>query len=150
MKTLKSLLSMFNFMDVMSRMVVIYPDEKDNTLDYAKVYKQLLKLDPISTSMKIHIASIDKNFIPKNQESYVSGYLVNEESPEGLWAIEFTDWREWLGMEIEDGTQANYSDLDIVCHSLWEMTVYSYDYDEIQNKLEEMKDIVEELKSQGD
>lgn len=59
--------------------------------------------------------------------------------PKGL---DFTPWEQWLGMEIEGNTYNSFTALEIICHSIYEMTFYSFDENEIKKKWEEIEKIV--------
>jgi len=65
--------------------------------------------------------------------SFQDGTTRRETAPEAEWddergneeasfGIEFTDWAEWLGMEIDPQTADRYPELAIIGHCLWEMT----------------------------
>jgi hypothetical protein len=47
---------------------------------------------------------------------------LRADGSEESFCIALVDWEDWLGMEIDPGIRINYSELDIVCHCLWEMT----------------------------
>jgi hypothetical protein len=140
MITLKDLIVRFNILGIKHRLVELYPEEEEILDEYEKVYNKLCEMESIQSQYKIHIR-------PRVEEKHewisVSGYLVTDENPEGTWAIDFTDWNEWLGMEIEQETLENFTALDIICHCLFEMTVYSFDEDEITNQAKYLKEVVE-------
>jgi hypothetical protein len=55
------------------------------------------------------------------------------------YAIEFTDWAEWLGMEIDLETLLSYSEVDILGHCLWEMTFCGYSPEDVKRAMEEIE-----------
>ena len=61
--------------------------------------------------------------------------VTNDVTP---YALEFTDWSEWLGMNISDLTLSSYSEREIIAHCLYEMTFFGYSNDEIFNKSQEL------------
>lgn len=63
------------------------------------------------------------------------------------YAIEFTPWNEWLGMDIEPSTLENLSYEEILGHCLWEMTFVSWDQNEIKEKIEDLGKMVDDYKS---
>ena len=71
---------------------------------------------------------------------------------EQSFALEFNDWSEWLGMRIDPETANNIelSKADIIAHALWEMTFISYNEEEIQDKANELKSAVEEVKNMSE
>jgi len=38
------------------------------------------------------------------------------------YAIEFTEWKQWLGMDIASVTLKRFLELEIITHCLYEMT----------------------------
>ncbi len=61
-----------------------------------------------------------------------------EENEPVSYAIEFTDWAEWLGMEVDPTTLASYEELEILSHCLWEMTFMGYTPEAIQQAREQL------------
>lgn len=51
------------------------------------------------------------------------------------FALEFTPWEEWLGMEIDTNTLYKFDDLEIICRCLLEMTFISLDEEEIKKEI---------------
>ncbi len=135
-----------------------------NTNEYKVVYNRLLELNSSETRFKIYIEEVfDKNF---DDEPYVSitgkdGTLNNESSDfkhmgydkdsdfansEINYSLSLTDWKEWLGMDIDDVTIKNYKNYKIISHCLWEMTFYGFDQHTILQHTEELKKREEEEK----
>ncbi|MCL0060381.1 hypothetical protein M1N88_00625 [Dehalococcoidia bacterium] len=52
------------------------------------------------------------------------------------YGIDFTDWAEWLGMEIDQESFSKYSELDIIGHCLWEVTFYGFIQDDIRKTID--------------
>ena len=48
--------------------------------------------------------------------------------------IEFTPWREWLGMEINGSTLKQFNETEILSHCLCEMTYAGFNEGENQNE----------------
>lgn len=61
------------------------------------------------------------------------------------YAIEFVPWSEWLGMEISTETQVKYSELEILAHCLWEMTIAGYSEAAIKNQIDEIMQAKEDM-----
>ena len=59
-------------------------------------------------------------------------------------AIEFTPWSQWLGMEITENALENFSELEIMGHSLYEMTFIGLEEDSIQNEIKRIQEIRDE------
>ncbi len=74
----------------------------------------------------------------------VSGKRMNETMK---YALEFSPWENWLGMELDKITLREFSHYDIIAHSLYEMTYIGYSQDEIKQQLEELNSAVDEIKN---
>ena len=135
--------------------------------DYEKVFFKLRAMDSVETKMRICLSYIDENdFFPPDiaGEPYWDIYgrdgTLNKETAfsnnhelqewlddETTYALDFTPWNEWLGMEI-DGDCANDIRLtraDIASNCLWELTFIAYDEENIQERLDGLKQQVDEI-----
>lgn len=92
----------------------------------------------------LHKDTEDVKIFPKAGEDWLNS--------EVNWGLEFNPWNEWLGMSIDPETANNIelSKADIVAHALWEMTFCGYEEEEIQDKANELKERVEEVKNMSD
>lgn len=138
------LIKKVNVEDVEKRMVEIYPDEKD-AVDggvYENIINLLLEKTPLESDMSIVLEKVKDKDFKGNPVSYisVSGLSKKDNDCEAeKWAIEFCDWAEWLGMDIESNTLIEYSEIDIVVHCLNEMTFNGYTeerQEEVKSELE--------------
>jgi len=153
----KELLYKYNWDDVHSTLLQLYPDQERNVEGYRQVFETLRTITPVETNMRICIESV---FDEDEDEYYASvsgkdGTLMKEQKdipPEFLkdddignqevsYGIEFTDWAEWLGMEIDPETLSNYSEVDILGHCLWEMTFYGYTREDVKKAMDEIEQI---------
>lgn len=103
----------------------------------------------IETKMHIVIQDVFDEY-DKEYYTHVSGKdgILNKESdPEHFkddeignqevsYGIDFTDWAEWLGMEIDQESFSKYSELDIIGHCLWEVTFYGFIQDDIRKTID--------------
>ena len=141
-----------------------------NLEDYRNVYLNLLSLEPTETDTRLCIVWIppDGKFVDdgywdihgrngklhKDTEDAELFPNVSEEflNSEVTWALEFNKWCEFLGMEIDTETANNIelSRADIVAHILYEMTFIGYEEEEIQDKANELKEAVEEIKNMSE
>ena len=85
----------------------------------------------------------DFKYMDENADSVVANSEVE-------YAIELSDWEEWLGMEIDGETAQNYSTSEIAAHCLWEMTFFGYDKTAVQEQRDELNHIVKEINAMSD
>lgn len=138
-------------------------------LSHLMVFMQLKEMEPVPDKMRICVQHITYDEIMKKECDYYivdgmngttnrdqileEGREITDDMDENFlnaetgYAIEFTSWKRWLGMDIDKETLEQFSPVEIVAHCLNEMTVVSYDEDEIKNELDKLKKQVEDIKS---
>lgn len=146
------LLKEYSWDDVALALLRVYPDEDKNIEGYKHVFDTLQTLSPTKTNMRI---VIENALDPSTKEYYPdvsgkNGTLVKEDSPyteddttgnqEQTYGIEFQEWSEWLGMELDPSTLEKFSEEEIIAHCLWEMTFFGYTQEEIQKTFDEIKE----------
>lgn len=117
------------------RMPELYPRVAGHELAFAAVHNELIQLEPAESDMTIILRDC--------HDEYDNTHYVGVSGSDGttwadhlseprpgddtlclLWAIELTDWAEWLGMEVEQESLDKYGELDTLCHCMWEMTFH--------------------------
>jgi hypothetical protein len=126
---------------VADRLVELYPDMKNSREGYLDVMKNLQKLKATPTRMKIEVAEVE-DWFDKSKYVNVSGIMPGEDMG---YAIEYTRWEEWLSMEITKESLKEFSELDIYCHCLWEMTWSGFSQEPIQEKINSLMETVAEI-----
>jgi hypothetical protein len=134
---------------------------KDSELHgYNLVYNLLLVMEPEETpetndwqqGLQICLTKKEKDADDDDDGKpwiNVDGKDPNASDPsEAYMAIEFVPWAQWLNMEIEPETLANFTEIEIVAHSLWEMTFCGFDEKEVQHKWKSLKDAVDKIKKE--
>ena len=116
---------------------------------YSKVWTELLTLRAKKADFDILIHYVEAD---GNEEGYYTvhglphdGSLKSDGSPE-TWALEMTDWREWLGAEV------NVSSLCLplyenIAHILWEMTWHGFSNDCLTLVRLELKKLIKDVES---
>ena len=147
----KELLDKYPWDEIVPVLIQLYPDQEKSLPGYQQVFETLRTLAPVETNMRIFIENVWDEF---SDEYYASvsgkdGTLWKDETPEVVmddersnqevsYGIESTDWAEWLGMMIDVETLANYADVEIIGHCLWEMTFFGYSQEAIKQRLAEL------------
>ncbi len=126
----------------------LYPNQKEHFENYEMVYEALKFLQPVQMDVDITLYQYYDN---DGQPSVVdvSGINLYPEPTDitnGL-AIEFTAWDKWLGMGIDSLTLKEFSEPEIICHCLDEMTYSGFDEKEIQSEFAKLKSIVDDFKA---
>lgn len=127
---------------VADRLIELYPDMKSSREGYIDVMKNLQTLKSTRTRWKIEVAEIE-DWFDKSKYVHVSGIMPGENMG---YAIEYTRWEEWLSMEFTKESLKEFSELDLYCHCLWEMTWSGFEQESIQEKIESLMEAVEEIR----
>ncbi len=165
----KEALLLCNFEKVKKDIVRFYPDQDKMLPGYVAVFHKLCSLEPVETKFRIcfdiqveedgdawvTVDGADGSLV-KDQEDFGKFNIdPNSEyaNSEQKFALEFNPWEEWVGMELD---KPEYMTLEeAIAHSLYELTFFSFDEDEIQDQSEKLKkqaewiencDIEEEIK----
>lgn len=129
---------------VANSLVELYPDMKSSKLGYIDVMQELQKLKSKPTKFTIVVEEVE-DWFDKTKYVSVSGTLPKDEQS---WAIEYTRWEEWLDMTIAKESLKSFSELDIYCHCLWELTWAGFSQEPIQEKIESLMETVAEIRGE--
>lgn len=131
----------------------LYPDEKYRISAYEKVFDDLKFLESTDTEISIALSWVKDDF--DNLEYVdVSGcersdtQLPDEQNH--LLALEFTSWDKWLGMDVDEKTLQNFTELEIISHCLYEMTFVSFDQEIIQEEIDKLEKLADEIRNMSE
>lgn len=149
---LKDLIISNNWLSVELSLLRLYPDQKKIIDEYRNVFEKLRFLEPEDYDMSIVLTEYNCD---KDDESEKGTYVdvsgrksIKEKNIlTDSYAIEFIEWKNWLGMDLATETTKNFSDLEIVAHCLYEMTFVGYEEEEIQEQYDTIKKEIEEYKN---
>lgn len=129
--------------DLYPALLQLYPDQEKSLEGYRQVFETLQSLTPVETKMRVYIERVHDEITDEDYDSVCGkdGTLIDDTmgNQEVTYAIEFTDWAEWLGMDIDPETLSNYTEVDILAHCLWEMTFFAYSREDIKKVMAEIK-----------
>lgn len=126
---LQELLLSSNWADVQKAFLGFYPDEEEDIKELEKVYQNLNALTPVESDLTLTLSLFEDE-----DEPFVHVSGKNQETDEDF-SLGFVPWAEWLGMEIDEISLTDFSQTDIVAHSLFEMTFFGFSEEEIQETL---------------
>ena len=130
----------------------LYPKEIKNISGYETVFNELKTLGPTETDFSI-VLSNEKNDFDNEEYVHVSGYNNHpedeDESPNS-YALELTNWSEWLGMDLDEKSLSEFTELEIISHCLYEMTFFGFDQETIQKEMDEIERSVDEIKNMSE
>ena len=140
---LGDLVKRYSWQDVADKLIELYPDQEASLDGYEHVYAELSEMRLGSTELLLRLTVVDD---PETDE-WIDVGGIRTDSDES-YAIEFTPWDEWLAMEIDLDTLVNFTELEILAHSLYEMTFIGYDQSTIHNTLDGLMDDVDKIRDE--
>lgn len=149
---LKDIIKSYNWLSVELTLLRLYPDQETMIDDYRNVFEKLKFLEPEDYNMSIVLTENDCDSDVESEERTfvdVSGRKI-EKDPNSItdsYAIEFVEWKKWLGMDLAPETTKIFSDLEIIAYCLYEMTFIDYNEEEIKEQFDKINDRVEEYKN---
>jgi len=128
----------------------LYPKEMKNISGYETVFNNLKTLNPMETDFSI-IVSNEKDDFDNEEYAHVCGYNNhpenNEDESPNSYSLVLTNWSEWLGMDLDEKSIKDFTELELISHCLYEMTFFGFDQETIQNEMDEMEKEVDEIKN---
>ena len=147
---LKDLIDSNNWLGIKLILLELYPDQESMLDGYQNVFEQLKFSQPRNSDMSIVLTEYDSDGEDESG-TYVDVSGRKKSKDEDMltdsYAIEFVEWREWLGMDLAPETIDNFTELEIIAHCLYEMTFISFDENEIKLELDTLEERVEEYKN---
>ncbi|TXK73345.1 DUF6557 family protein [Mesonia sp. HuA40] len=144
---LNDLINSTHWFSVEMTILKLYPEIKNVIEEYKKVFEKIKLMYPEPCEMEIVLTECEDNY-DEEMTTYVdvSGRKLNEVESQS-YALEFTEWKKWLGMKIANETVEKFTELEIISHCLYEMTFVDYEEDEIQEQFNSIKKIASEYKN---
>ena len=100
---------------------------------YQQVFETLQGLTPMQSNI---ILLIDRHWEDDEptEHAQVYGYdpTIKESEPTPYLALEWTSWHKWLGFQIDQDAIDEWTELQIICHSMIEMTIDGFTQKEVQ------------------
>ncbi len=144
--TFRQLLKANTWPTISSLFIETYPDADKDMAGYKTVFEKLLIMDAVETNMSIVITKERNDNDEYVEVSGLHNYPKNKEETYSQ-GIEFTPWREWLGMDISKESLTSFSELEIIIHCLYEMTFVGFTEEVIQEKIRSIEKSRKESKS---
>jgi hypothetical protein len=122
---LKDLILKYKWKEVEEEFIRLYPEEIKNIIGYKNVFKSLKRRKPKESDMEIYINFIDGKEFDEEQWYDVfgkDGQIDTHTQQEASFALEFSPFNSWIGYKISDKLKKEMSEINIICHCLWEMT----------------------------
>ena len=151
----KELVNKFYWEEIEPVFQQLYPEEKSECYKFA--FNELKVLESVEYDMVIHVKKVIDEYDETeyfsvdgtNGDLYKDTKEAEHLKPEILdkevrYALEYTEWENWLGMTVSDEDLQLISEKEFTVHCLWEMTFHA-------SSSEDMKTFINEfsLKVEG-
>lgn len=149
---LSDLIKSNNWLSIELTLLRLYPDQEKMLDEYRNVFEKLRITEPEEYDLEIVLNEYDcdPNF-ENDKKTYIDvserKKVADPNSLTDSYAIEFVEWKNWLGMDLAPQTIKRFTDLEIIVHCLYEMTFVGYDEEEIQGQRNSLNDRVEEYQN---
>ena len=167
---LQELLIQLNWNCIWNRMIELYPDQLQYHDQYETIINACKTDTPVPSDMRILLRTIYptevevKNGIDElpwvevygnngitiresedlNYNNWLSDKQLDEEVS---YALDYTPWNKWIGMEVDSTVLSQFTPLDIAVHCLWEMTFVSFREAERDAELRSIKEDIKKIDS---
>ncbi|WP_075603200.1 DUF6557 family protein [Saccharicrinis aurantiacus] len=126
---LPELLSEIEWVNVEQRFIELYADQKKSIDGYKEVFNTVKTMPPSDTNMVLKLETIyDKVY--DIEYVHVNSYKLGGD-PESTYSLMIRKWNEVLGMKISDKVLQTFTELDVICHVMYEMTFAGFDEKQI-------------------
>lgn len=136
-----------NWLTIELTFLRLFPDQKESIENYRLVFEALKFLEPKESDIDIILNPYNDDCQPSVVDVYGRNPNPEPDDINDALAIEFTSWDKWLGMNIDKLALKEFSEPEIVCHCLNEMTYAGFEQEEIQAEFDKLKSIVDEYKA---
>ena len=146
------LIQSYNWLSVDLILLRLYPGQETRVDAYRNVFEFLKLLEPEESYLSIVLT--ENNGDPDDKSKEISCVDISgrkkEKKPDAItdsYAIEFMEWKKWLGMDLAPETTKLFTDLEIIVHCLYEMTFFGFNEKEIEEQFNAIKESAKEYKN---
>lgn len=122
-----------HWLSIRETLFVIDPELLEFEKEYEQVFKTLNELKPEKTNI---ILILDRHWEDGKPTQHAHAYgfdpLLGKLEPTPYLALEWTNWIKWLGFEIGKDAIDEWTELQIICHSMIEMTLDGFTEEDIE------------------
>lgn len=140
----KDLFNDVNKSEVLKSMLEIYPNQENNLVAYDKMLDKLIVMEADKNPDMVLVVLPEEDYFCGEMVDDVVGFSIKNQQ---TYAIEFTPWKEWLGMTVCEKSLEYYGDIPFIVHCLYEMSFVSFEEDDIKNEIDILKEREEEIEN---
>jgi len=164
--TFAELIKKHKWEEIESRFLELYEDQSETLEGYEYVFTLLPTLEYEDVgNMRLCIFHADNKDLCDDEDpdewedvcgrngeplKNFDGELILDDDGkerEETWAIELSTWNYWASLPVDAETLSQYSEIDVICHALWEMTFFGFDQEDILAVKTDLNERCEEIKN---
>ena len=138
----KELFDKVEKLKILKTMLDVYPDQENNLVAYDKMFDKLVKMEAEEDPDIVLTVFPQEDYFCGQMVDTVSGFSIENQM---TYAIDFTEWKNWLGMTVCEKSLKHYGVEVFMVHCLYEMSFVSFDEEEIQNEISILKEREKEI-----
>lgn len=146
---LKHLIQNHHWLSIRQILIDIDPEHGQFEDKYEEVF---LTLNNLKSEESNIILMIDRHWEDGKPTNHAHAYgydpTISEAEPTPYLALEWTSWSKWLGFEIDRETIEEWTELEIICHSILEMTLDGFNEQKIHQTSSQLISQVNGIKSE--
>ena len=122
MTTFRELATRHTWEEVAPVLLRLYPNQQSSLAGYEKVLVQLRSIEPKVSDWHIVVEWAEPRY-----DAWLYANVSGRKPDDDLnWALDFTDWAEWLGMAIATESLEMFGSVEVLAHCLFEMAWYGF------------------------
>jgi len=146
--TLQDIIHKHHWLSIHQILFEIDPDLEEYTYEYKNIIKEIRQLE---VEESLIILMIERHWEDGQPTIHAHTYgfdpSIPKTEPTQYVALEWTAWSQWLGFKIHQDAIDEWTEIEIICHCLIEMTLDGFTQNEIQNTRNSMVSKVNTIKS---
>ena len=147
--------------EVEAELLYSYPDAESELSKFEKVFRSLLYLTPVESSLRIVISEAkEAGELPEvsgrddannSEDSNSKGSNSEGSNSEDIdYALDFQPWDEWLGMSVDPLALQTLGLARVAAHCLYELTFWGFSESEVVAARRDLLERIAQLKGDED
>ena len=137
--------------EVEAELLYSYPDAESELGKFETVFRSLLYLTPVDSSLRIVISEAkEAGELPEVSGRDDASEFKNGDSEDIEYALDFQPWDEWLGMSIDPLALQTLGLARVAAHCLYELTFWGFSESEVVAARRDLLERIAQLKGNED
>jgi len=146
--SLQDIIHNHHWLSIFQVLLEIDSELEECKYEYKNIINEVKQLEAEESTI---ILMIDRHWEDGQPTIHAHAYgfdtSIPKTKPTQYVALEWTAWSQWLGFKIDQDAIEEWTEIEIICHCLIEMTRDGITQNEIQNTINSMVSTVNTIKS---